>query len=65
MHLFGPNLDHDYYFKLLFIKRSRTPNQLLDVPLHTIAMSELSCVPTELFYLLVLPGCAVKLIMGD
>ena len=36
MHLFDPNLDHDYYFKLLLIKRSRTPNQLLDVPLHTV-----------------------------
>jgi hypothetical protein len=42
MHLFDPNLDHDYYFKLLLRKRSRTPNQFLDVLLHTIAWSVLS-----------------------
>lgn len=58
MHLFDPFLDHDYYFKLLLIKRSRTPNQLLDALLHTIAMSGLSCVRTELFHLLVLPSLA-------
>jgi hypothetical protein len=28
MHLFDPFLDHDYYFKLLLIKRSRTPNRM-------------------------------------
>jgi hypothetical protein len=44
MHLFDHNFDHDYYFKLLLIKRSRMPNQLLDVGLHTIAISGLSCV---------------------
>jgi hypothetical protein len=58
MHLFDPFLDHDYYFKLLLIKRSRTPNQLLDALLHTIAISGLSCVRTELFHLLVVPFLA-------
>ena len=58
MHLFDPFLDHDYYFKLLLIKRSRTPNQLLDVRLHTMAISGLSCVRTELFHLLVVPSLA-------
>ena len=38
--------------------RSRTPNQLLDVRLHTMAMPGLSCVRTELFYLLILPPLA-------
>jgi hypothetical protein len=58
MHLFDPNLDHDYYFKLLLIKRSRTPNQLLGVVLHTIACSGLSCVRTELCHLLIVPSLA-------
>src|SRR5271169_6765286 len=37
------------------VKRSGTPNQLLGVLLHTIAMSGLSRVRTELFHLLVIP----------
>jgi hypothetical protein len=49
MHLFGHNLDHDYYFELLRVRRSGLPNQLLDVLLHTIACSELARVRTELF----------------
>jgi hypothetical protein len=36
-------------------KGSGTPNQLLDVLLHTIAMSGLSRVRTELFQLLIIP----------
>ena len=44
MHLFGRKHDHDYYCELLFfMKRSRAPNQLLDVHLNTIAWSGLSC----------------------
>lgn len=37
-----------------FCERSETPNQLLGVRLHTIAMSGLSRVRTELFHLLVI-----------
>ena len=40
------------------VKGSGTPNQLLDVLLHTIAMSGLSRVRTELFQLLVIPFLA-------
>src|ERR1700686_2561851 len=40
------------------VKRSGTPNQLLGVLLHTIAMSGLSRVRTELFHLLVTPPLA-------
>src|SRR5713101_7289482 len=40
------------------MKRSGTPNQLLGVLLHTIAMSGLSRVRTELFHLLVIPSLA-------
>ena len=47
--------DHDYYFELLFVKRSGMPNQLLGVRRHTIAISGLSRVRTELFHLLVIP----------
>src|SRR3984893_15942079 len=39
-------------------KGSGTPNQLLDVCLHTMAMSRLSRVRTELFHLLVIPSLA-------
>jgi hypothetical protein len=38
------------------MKRSGTPNQLLDVLLHTIAMSGLSWVRTELDPLLIVPS---------
>jgi hypothetical protein len=48
MHLFGRNCDHDYYFELLVMRRSGTPNQLLGVLLHTMAISGLSRVRTEL-----------------
>src|SRR5690349_17531003 len=59
MHLFGHNCDHDYYFELLsLLKRSRTPNQLLDVRTNTIAWSGLSHVRTELLPLLVIPFLA-------
>src|SRR6202162_1264897 len=40
------------------VKRSGTPNQLLGVGLHTIAMSGLSRVRTELFQLLIIPSLA-------
>ena len=40
------------------MKRSGTPNQLLGVGLHTIAISGLSHVRTELFQLLVIPFLA-------
>ena len=42
------NSDHDYLFRLP-VGGSRTPNQFLGVVVHTIAMSGLSCVRTELF----------------
>ena len=47
MHLFGRNLDHDYYFRLPR-EEERDTLQLLDVLLHTIACSGLSRVRTEL-----------------
>src|SRR3954454_1213958 len=40
------------------LKRSGTPNQLLGVRLHTMAISGLSRVRTELFQLLVIPFLA-------
>src|ERR1035438_9079726 len=40
------------------VKRSGTPNQLLGVLLHTMAISGLSRVRTELFQLLVIPSLA-------
>src|SRR5271170_6598682 len=40
------------------VKRSGTPNQLLGVGLHTIAMSGLSRVRTELVPLLIVPSLA-------
>ena len=40
------------------VKRSGTPSQFLGVLLHTMAMFGLSCVRTELFYLLVVPSLA-------
>src|SRR5580692_7721409 len=40
------------------LSRSRTPNQLLGVLQHTIAISGLSRVRTELFHLLVIPSLA-------
>jgi hypothetical protein len=55
MHLFGHNRDHDYYFELP-VKGSGIPNQLLGVRLHTMAISGLSRVRTELFQLLVIPS---------
>src|SRR5580658_10889240 len=54
MHLFGHTFDHDYYFELP-VKGSGIPNQFLDVLLHTIAISGLSRVRTELSQLLVIP----------
>jgi hypothetical protein len=49
MHLFGHTLDHDYYFELP-VKGSEIPNQFLGVLPHTIAMSGLSRVRTELLH---------------
>src|ERR1700722_3987572 len=40
------------------LKRNVLPNQLLDVLLHTIAMSGLARVRTELSYMLVIPSLA-------
>src|ERR1700688_2157149 len=40
------------------VKRSGAPNQYLGVLLHTIAISGLSRVRTELFHLLVIPSLA-------
>ena len=57
MHLFGHTRDHDYYFELPR-KGSGIPNQLLGDRLHTIAISGLSRVRTELFQLLVIPSLA-------
>src|ERR1035437_2750832 len=54
MHLFGHTFDHDYYFELP-VKGSGIPTQLLDVLLHTIAISGFSRVRTELSQLLVIP----------
>jgi hypothetical protein len=48
MHLFDHTFDHDYYFELPREEGSGIPNQLLDVLKHTIAMSGLSRVRTEL-----------------
>jgi len=57
MHLFGHTFDHDYYFELP-VQGSGIPNQLLGVQLHTLAISGLSRVRTELFQLLVIPSLA-------
>src|SRR6202171_5746071 len=57
MHLFGHNLDHDYCSNSL-VKGSGTPYQFLGVLVHTMAMSGLSRVRTELFHLLVVPSLA-------
>ena len=54
MHLFGHNRDHDYYFELP-LKGSGIPNQLLGDRLHTMAISGLSRVRTELVPLLIVP----------
>jgi hypothetical protein len=55
MHLFDHTFDHDYYFELPREEGSGIPNQLLDVLKHTIAMSGLSRVRTELIQLRVIP----------
>jgi len=57
MHLFGLTFDHDYYFELP-MKGSGIPNQLPGVGPHTIAMSGLSRVRTELGQPLVIPSLA-------
>jgi hypothetical protein len=54
MHLFDHTFDHDYYFELP-VKGSGIPNQLLGVLLHTMAISGLSRVRTELSQLRVIP----------
>ena len=59
MHLFGHTFDHDYYFELP-VKGSGIPNQFLGVLLHTIAMSGLSRVRTELVQLPVIPSLAPR-----
>src|SRR5438270_7039453 len=57
MHLFGHNLDHEYCSNSL-VKGSGTPYQFLGVLVHTMAMSGLSRVRTEVFQLLVIPSLA-------
>src|SRR5271170_1679430 len=47
------------------VKRSGTPNQLLGVRLHTIAISGLSRVRTELVHLLVIPSLAHHPVQTD
>src|SRR5713226_391682 len=57
MHLFGHNLDHDYYFELPR-EGERAPQSITRCQLHTLAMSGLSRVRTELYPLLVIPSLA-------
>jgi hypothetical protein len=57
MHLFGHTLDHDYYFELPS-EGSGIPNHFSGDLLHTLAISGLSRVRTELFPLLVVPSLA-------
>jgi len=57
MHLFGPT-SIMITTSNSSVKRSGTPNHLLGVRLHTIAISGLSRVRTELSYLLVVPSLA-------
>src|SRR5215469_1322785 len=49
--------DHDYYFELLFAEE-RNAQSTLGVQLHTIAMSGLFHVRTELCNLLLIPSLA-------
>ena len=53
MHLFGHTFDHDYYFELP-VKGSGMPNHYVGDLLHTLGISGLSRVRTELFHLLVI-----------
>ena len=55
MHLFDPTFDHDYYFELPGEGERIAFNQFLGVLLHTIAITGLSRVRTELAQLLVIP----------
>ena len=57
MHLFDRYCDHDYQFELL-VKRSGVPTQYLGVLLHTMAISGLPRVRTELDPLLIIPSLA-------
>src|SRR6266481_4037604 len=57
MHLFGHTLDHDYYFELPGEGERDTQSISRCLP-HTIAMSGLSRVRTELFQLLIIPSLA-------
>jgi hypothetical protein len=57
MHLFGSNLDHDCYFRLPS-ERERDTQSITRFLVHTIAISGLSRVRTELFHLLVIPSLA-------
>ena len=54
MHLFGLNRDHDYYFELPR-EGERDTQSITRCLLHTIAISGLSRVRTELLHLLVVP----------
>src|ERR1700752_5409850 len=47
------------------VEGSRTPNQLLDVRPNSIAISELSCVRTELVPLLIIPSLAHHPVQPD
>ena len=61
MHLFGRKHDHDYYFELLFellFAEEWDAQSIVDVLLHTIAISGLSHVRTEFHNLLVIPSLA-------
>ena len=57
MHLFGRNFDHDYYFELP-VMGSGIPNDYVGDLLHTIAMSGLSRVRTEVDPLLMIAAVA-------
>src|SRR5271155_1564148 len=57
-HLFDHNRDHDYFFELPSQKGSGIPNHHVGDLLHTMAISGLSRVRTELFELTVIPALA-------
>ena len=56
IHLFDHNRDHDYLFELPCFKGSGMPNHYVGDLLHTMAISGLSRVRTELFELSVIPA---------
>jgi hypothetical protein len=58
IHLFDHNCDHDYYFELPSAMGSGMPNHCAGDLLHTLAISGLSRVRTELFELSVVQSLA-------